>query len=69
MNNGRLLIAAVFHFAHPVEKDSSKHHKLTQNFVNFSCQSKWLNFRVRGQFEIKILIVRGLSDINTTYFI
>ena len=117
MNNGRLLIAAVFHFAHPVEKDSSKHHKLTQNSVNFSCQSKqlsrccinfpheltcqiltnqsikigrrawptrdhgkkrssppvflknWLNFRVRGQFEIKILIVRGLSDINTTYFI
>ena len=29
----------------------------------------WLNFRVRGQFEIKILIVRGHSDINTTYFI
>ena len=117
MNNRRLLIAAVFHFVHPVEKDSSKHHKLTQNSVNFSCQSKqlsrccinfpheltcqisinqsikigrrawptrghgkkrssppvflnkWLNFRVRGQFEIKILIVRGHSDINTTYFI
>ena len=30
-----------------------------------SCNS-WLNFRVRGQFEIKILIVR---HINTTYFI
>ena len=30
---------------------------------------KWLNFRVRGQFEIKILTVRGHSDINTTYFI
>ena len=29
----------------------------------------WLNFRVRGQFEIKILIVRGHSDINATYFI
>ena len=29
----------------------------------------WLNFRVRGQFEIKILIVRGHNDINTTYFI
>ena len=28
-----------------------------------------LNFRVRGQFEIKILTVRGHSDINTTYFI
>ena len=28
--------------------------------------SSWLNFRVRGQFEIKILIVR---HINTTYFI
>ena len=27
----------------------------------------WLNFRVRGQFEIKILTVRGHSDINTTY--
>ena len=24
----------------------------------------WLNFRVRGQFEIKILIVQGHSDIN-----
>ena len=28
---------------------------------------KWLNFRVRGQFEIKILIVRGHNDINTTF--
>ena len=28
-----------------------------------------LNFRVRGQFEIKILIMRGHSDINRTYFI
>ena len=28
-----------------------------------------LNFRVRGQFEIKMLIALGLSDINTTYFI
>ena len=26
----------------------------------------WLNFLVLGQFEIKILIVRGHSDINTT---
>ena len=32
MNNRRLLIAAEFHFVHPVEKDSfKKHHKLTQN--------------------------------------
>ena len=30
-----------------------------------ACRS-WLNFRVRGQFEIKILIGR---HINTTYFI
>ena len=30
---------------------------------------KWLNFCVRGQFEIKILTVQGHSDINTTYFI
>ena len=28
--------------------------------------NSWLNFRVRGQFEIKSLIVR---HINTTYFI
>ena len=31
MNNRRLLIAAVFHFVHPVVKDSWKDHKLTQN--------------------------------------
>ena len=29
----------------------------------------WLNFRVRGQFEIKMLIVLGHSDINTTFHI
>ena len=40
MNNWRLLIAAVFHFVHPVEKDIKKHYKLTQNSVSFSCQSK-----------------------------
>ena len=40
MNNRRLLIAAVFHFVHPEEKDSWKHHGSTQNFVSFSCQSK-----------------------------
>ena len=28
-----------------------------------------LNFRVQGQFEIKMLIVLGHSDINATYFI
>ena len=32
----------------------------------FPACNSWLNFRVRGQFEIKILIVR---HINTTYFI
>ena len=32
-------------------------------------KKNWLNFRVRGQFEIKLLIVPGHSDINTTYFI
>ena len=41
MNNRRLLIAAEFHFVQcSVEKDSKKHHKLTQNSVSFSCQSK-----------------------------
>ena len=40
MNNRRLLIAAVFHFMHPVEKDSKKHHKLTKNSVSFNCRSK-----------------------------
>ena len=28
--------------------------------------NNWLNFRVRDQFEIKRLIARGHSDINTT---
>ena len=36
MNNRRLLIAVVFHFVHPVEKDSQKHYKLTQNSVSVS---------------------------------
>ena len=40
MNQRRLLIAAVFHFKHPVEKRSKKHHKLTKYAVSFSCQSK-----------------------------
>ena len=31
----------------------------------FPACNSWLNFRVRGQFEIKLLIVR---HINTTYF-
>ena len=122
MNQRRLLIAAVFHFKHPVEKDSKRHHKLTKYSVSFSCQTEskqgsrccinqflheltcqilttehkkldgrrawstrvygqksekplssllvslneWLNFRVRDQFEIKMLIARGHSDINTT---
>ena len=120
MNNRRLLIAAVFHFVHPVEKDIKKHHRtswhktmsasavknskqVSRCCINFphelTCQiltnqsikigrrawptrdhgkkrssppvflKNWLNFRVRGQFEIKILIVQGHSDINTTYFI
>ena len=30
MNQRRLLIADVFHFKHPVEKYSKKHHKLTK---------------------------------------
>ena len=40
MNQRRLLIAAVFHFKHPVGKDSKKHHKLTKYSVRFSYQSK-----------------------------
>ena len=43
MNNRRLLIAAGFYFVHPEEKESKKHHKLTQNSVSFSCQSKQLS--------------------------
>ena len=31
--------------------------------------NNWLNLRVRGQFEIKMLIMLGHSDINTTYLI
>ena len=91
VNKRRLLIAAEFHFVHPEENDSEKHHKLTQNCINFPHEftgqiltnhsikirrrtwptvcptcNNWLNFRVRGQFEIKILTVR---QKYTTYFI
>ena len=37
-NNLRILLAAVFHFVHPVEKDSQKLHNVTQNSVSFSYQ-------------------------------
>ena len=43
---------------------SEKHLSSPLEFLN-----NWLNFRVRGQFEIKMLIARGQSDINTTCFI
>ena len=33
MNYRRIVIAAVFHFVHPVEKESLKHHNMTQNSV------------------------------------
>ena len=36
MNYRTILIAAVFHFVHQVEKDSLKHHKMTQNSVSSS---------------------------------
>ena len=38
MNIRRILTADVFHFVNPVEKDSWKHHKMTQNSVSFSYQ-------------------------------
>ena len=37
-NYRTILIAAVFHFVHQVEKDSLKHHKMTQNSVSFGYQ-------------------------------
>ena len=51
MNDRRLLIAAEFHFVHPVKKrqkkkqknkskQTKKKNKLAQNSVFFSCQSK-----------------------------
>ena len=51
MNDRRLLIAAEFHFVHPVKKRQKKNkktnqnkqkkkNKLAQNSVFFSCQSK-----------------------------
>ena len=58
--------------------DQSQHKNWTKSVTNawswrakskatvFPACNSWLNFRVRGQFEIKILIVR---HINTTYFI
>ena len=43
---------------------SEKHLSSLLVFLNI-----WLNFRVRGQYKIKMLIARGHSDINTIYFI
>ena len=38
MNYRTILIAAVFHFVHQVEKDSLKHYKMTQNSLSSSYQ-------------------------------
>ena len=38
MNYRTILIAAVFHFVHQVEKDSLKHDKMTQNSLSSSYQ-------------------------------
>ena len=58
--------------------DQSEHKNWTYSVINawtwrekskatvFPACSSWLNFRVRGQFKIKVLIVR---HTNTTYFI
>ena len=43
MNNRRLLIAAVFHFVHPVGKDSKKQHKRKseKNELDLLCRQKY----------------------------
>ena len=43
---------------------SEKHQSSLLAFLN-----SWVNFRIRGQFEIKMFTVLGYSDVNTTYFI
>ena len=65
-------------WTHLSNTDQSEHKNWTWSVTNawtwrekskttvFPACSSWLNFRVRVQFEIKILIVR---HINTTYFI
>ena len=37
-NNRSTLIATVFYFVNPVEKDGYKHNKMSQNSVSFSNQ-------------------------------
>ena len=51
--NRRLLVAAVFHFAHPVKKDSyfKKNHKLTQNSVSFRQLLKQTSFKMLYEFS------------------
>ena len=64
MNNRRLLTAAVFHFVHPVVKDSSKHHKLTQTADSFSCQSKQVSrccINFPHELTCQILTNRGIK--------
>ena len=53
--------------AWPMRDYGEKSEKYLSSLLVFS--NNLLNFRVRGQFEIKMLIARGQSDINTTYFI
>ena len=70
MNKRTLLIAAVFHFVHPMEKYSSKHDKLTQNSVSFSCQSKQLSrcciLRINSPVTASFPVVLGDFGCDVT---
>ena len=61
INNRRLLIAAEFHFVHSAEKDSYEHHKLAQNSVSFSCQSKQAK---RGECLPSERLVQGKRHVG-----
>ena len=67
MNNRRFLIAPVLHFVHPVEKDSQKHHKLTQNSVSLGWQSKQVSrycIHFPHELTCQILTNQNIKKLN-----
>ena len=64
-NNRRLLIADVFHFVRPVEKDSWKHHKLSclGYIVGFKLGRWQINY-----FRLTFWVEAGNKTLNVTEY-
>ena len=67
MNYRTILITAVFHFVHQVEKDSLKHHKMTQDSAG-ALYTKSPVTSLRTVFSTFISLATSLSGLKVRWF-